>query len=79
MHKLILFSFLLSAAEDAEKTGSNAFQESELLTPKRIEKYQQSIYLPRWIRWRANFVLTPEDCFMSWSAVAVNSRLHTVC
>lgn len=48
MHKLILFSFLLSAAEDAEKTGSVVSQESELLTPKRIEKYQQSIYFPRW-------------------------------
>lgn len=44
MHKLILFSFLLSAAQDAEKTGGDVFQKSELLTPKTIEKYQQSIY-----------------------------------
>lgn len=48
MHKLIPFSFLLSAAEDAEKTGSEAFQESQLLISKRTEKYQQSIHLLRW-------------------------------
>lgn len=77
MHKLILSSTFLSAA-DAEKTGSDVFHDFEPLTLKPIEKYQQKYLFAKTTRWCTNFILTPEDCHMSWSAVEVNNRLYTL-
>lgn len=47
MHKLIVFSAFLSAA-DAKKAGSDVLHDFQPLTLKTIEKYQKSIYLLRW-------------------------------
>lgn len=88
MHKLILSSTFLSAA-DAEKPGSDVFHDLEPLTLKTIEKYQQSIYLQRWqddklilfqlqrtgveIKLRLTLTLT-----LTRSGVEVNNRLYTL-
>lgn len=72
MHKLILLSAFLSAA-DVKKTGSDALHEPWAVDSQDNWEEPTKYLFAKMIRWHSNFTVTPEDCYMSPSAVEVTT------